>query len=117
MEQFTHILQHLKTENEWNPEENITIKQNEFYTDTKDAMDATIKSETYNYKYLPLKTECLLDGFPTILEKIKVETDTQEDVVIVIKSEPDNCKSCHVKIERLSDNFIIMKTKLKVISI
>nr|CAD7457961.1 unnamed protein product [Timema tahoe] len=84
-----------------------------FDTDTKDDMEATIKSEPDNYKYLPVKIECLFDGFPTISEKIKVETDTQEDVVIVIKSEQDNYKSCHVKLERLSNNFIIMRTKLK----
>ncbi|CAG2054901.1 unnamed protein product [Timema podura] len=112
MDEFTHILQHIKTENEWNPEEDI-IKQNKFDTDTKDDMEATIKYEPDNYKYLPVKTERLFDGFPIISEKIKVETDTQEDVVIVIKSEQDNYKSCHVKLERLSDNFIIMRTKLK----
>nr|CAD7587986.1 unnamed protein product [Timema genevievae] len=84
-----------------------------FDTYTKDDMEDTIKSEPDNYKYLPVKTEHLFDGFSTISEKIKVETDTQEDVVIVIKSEQDNYKSCHVKLERLSDNFIIMRTKLK----
>ncbi|CAG2066297.1 unnamed protein product, partial [Timema podura] len=76
-------------------------------------MDATIKSEPDNYKYLPVKTERLLDGFPTISEKIKVETNTEDDVVVNIKSEPDNCKSCHVKLEYLSDNFKTMETQLK----